>query len=152
MNRRYVFCALALMMIASCDGDSQCEHRMKSLREVRDTELFVIDPGYLEGSEFVQLDLKAQQQYVDAVVDGMRLAPFFGAYDQTYPESRLRALLYCVASWGSERETVVQNYVHTHPEKLQGSAHLLVYAALLESCRTFIDKCRDTTCQGFSKL
>jgi len=122
------------------------------LQDIRDNALFVIDPGYLKGNEFVTLDWQEQQHYVDGIVDGMRLAPFLGAYDQTYPESKLRTLLYCVASWGNERKTVVDAYILAHPEKMKDSAHLLVYVALLESCNAIIEKCHETTCQGFSPI
>lgn len=152
MTKRYAFGALAFLALASCQGGNDCELRLERLQEIRDNELFVIDPGYLKGSAFVQLDRQEQQHYVDGIIDGMRLAPLLGAYDQTYPDSRLSALLYCIASWGDERKTVVDDYVLAHPEKQKDSAHLLVYIALLESCKTLIDECHDTTCQGISKL
>jgi hypothetical protein len=152
MKNSYVICALALLILSSCQGDSQCELRLERLQEIRDEKLFIIDPGYVKGGEYLQLDEHTQQSYVDGIVDGMRLAPFLGAYDQTYPESRLRALLYCVASWGDERKNIVDDYFLAHPEKLKGSAHVLIYVALLEACNTVIENCHDATCQGYSKM
>jgi hypothetical protein len=152
MNKHYVFGALLFVILASCQGDTQCELRLKSLQEIRDNGLVVIDPGYLKGSEFVQLAWQAQQHYLDGIVDGIRLAPFFGAYDQTYPDSKLRTLLYCIATWGNDRKAVVDDYVLAHPEKHKHSAHILVNVALLESCNAIIENCRDTTCQGYSTI
>ena len=152
MKLGYLFFALALLSLSSCNGDSQCELRLKRLQEIRDNGWVVIDPGYLKGGEYVQLEEKEQQYYVDGIIDGMRLAPFLGAYDQTYPDSKLRTLLYCVSSWGNERKTIVDNYILAHPEELKDSFNRLVYIALMRACNDMIDSCRDSTCQGFAEV
>ena len=150
--KKYCMFGLVLLCLTSCNGDSQCELQLQRLQEMRDEGLVVIDPGYLTGSAYLQLDQQGQQHYVDGIIDGMRLAPFLGAYDQTYPESKLKSLLYCVTSWGSERKTILDNYFLARPEKLKDSAHGIIYVALAEACSDMIESCRDTTCQGLSSM
>lgn len=150
-NNRVIF-VLAILTLSSCHGDSQCEIQLKDLQEIRDNNWSVIDPGYLTVSEYLQLEEQRQQYYVYGIVDGMRLAPFLGAYDQTYPESKLRALLYCLASWGNERKTIVDDFLLAHPEKLKDRAHVLIYVALSEACNDMIKSCTDATCQGYSEI
>ena len=152
MKDAHVFFALALLTLSSCNGDSQCELHLERLQEIRENKWLVIDPGYLKGSDYLSLDELGQQHYVDGIVDGMRLAPFLGAYDQTYPESKLRTLLFCVASWGNERKTIADNYFVAHPEKLKDSVHGLLYVAFMEACNDIIGNCIDTTCQGFAEM
>ena len=143
---------LALLALSSCHGDNQCEFRLKELQEIQDNNWSVIDPGYWTASEYLQLEEQKQQYYVDGIVDGMRLAPFLGAYDQTYPKSKLRTLLYCVASWGNERKIIVDDFFHAHPEKQKDRAHILIYVALSEACNDMINSCTDATCQGYSEI
>lgn len=152
MKNSRVFLMLVLLTLSSCRGDSQCELRLKNLQEIRDNGWVVIDPGYLKGSEYLQLDAQRQQYYVDGVIDGMRLAPYFGAYDQTYPESKLNTLIYCVRSLGDERKSKVDKHFLAHPEKMKDSAHGLIYIALREACNGMIENCKDTTCQGFARM
>lgn len=152
MKNNCVLFVLVLLALSSCHGDSQCELRLKDLQEIRDNHWTVIDPGYLTISEYLQLDGQRQQSYVDGIIDGMRLAPFLGAYDQTYPESKLRTLLYCVASWGNERKTIVDEFLLTHPGKLKDRAHVLIYVALSEACNDMIKSCMGATCQGYSEI
>ena len=152
MKNNRVFFVLVLLALSSCHGDSQCELRLKDLKEIRDNHWSVIDPGYLTISEYLQLDGQRQQYYVDGIVDGMRLAPFLGAYDETYPESKLRTLLYCVANWGNEHKAIVDDFFLAHPERLKDRAHVLIYVALSEACNDMIKSCTDATCQGYSEI
>jgi hypothetical protein len=152
MNNNCAFLVLLLLALTSCHGDSQCELRLKNLQEIRDNHWSVIDPGFLTVGEYLQMDEQRQRYYLDGIVDGMRVAPFLGAYDQTYPESKLRSLLYCVASWGNERKAIVDDFFIAHPGRPEHRAHVLIYVALSEACNDMIKSCTDATCQGYSKI
>jgi len=152
MKENRVLLVLALLTLSSCHGESQCELRLKNLQEIRDNQWSVIDPGYLSVSEYLQLDEQRQRYYVDGIVDGMRLAPFLGAYDQTYPESKLRTLLYCVGSWGNERQAIVDDFFLANRKRPNDRAHVLIYVALSEACNDMIKSCTNATCQGYSEI
>jgi hypothetical protein len=151
MKIRNLFLAIALLALSSCDSDSQCELRLKSLQETRDNGWVIIDPGYLTASEYFQLDEQAQQYYLDGIIDGIRLGPLFGVYDQSYTDARLKTFIYCVRSWDDERKTIVDHHLRALPVK-HHDGHSTFFAALMEACNDLIESCQNTTCKGIAKM
>lgn len=146
-----MFFVIALVSLSSCYGDSQCELRLKSLQETRDNGLVIIDPGYFNASEYLQLDTQAQRYYLDGIIDGIRLSPLFGVYDQSYTDAKLGTFIYCVRSWDDERKSIVDQHLRALPAK-QYSDGSGLYGALREACNDLVESCQDTTCKGIAKM
>lgn len=89
-----------------------------------------IHQGFVTGQDFHSYGAAQQRQYVMGVVDGMFLAPLYGA-----PRPRMEWLGKCVTGMSDEQVQVISaRYLDEHPERWTQYMHLIVFSALKETC------------------
>lgn len=88
-------------------------------------------PSAFTGSQYLHLDGLEQRRYVTGLIDGMRLAPLFGALAST-----LDGLEICTANL-TDRDiaAVLNGYLYLHKDQWSASVHTSMYAALSEHCK-----------------
>ncbi len=90
----------------------------------------VIHNGFMTGLSYRELTLQAQSQYVSGVVDGMFLAPMFGA-----PKDNLLRFETCITGMRSDQvAAILSKELEDHPESWHEGAHTTLYRALLHRC------------------
>ena len=90
----------------------------------------VIHKGIFTGDEFLELDSDQRRIYAAGLIDGMFLAPFFGA-----PRTDLKWFEDCVKGMQDDQvAAILQKRLHDHPSDWSQYAHTEMYAALKATC------------------
>jgi hypothetical protein len=90
----------------------------------------VIHNGFLTGSQYRSLDANERRFYAAGLVDGMFLAPFYGA-----PKDRLLSVEACVTGMTTVQvSAILSKQLDDHPESWHESANTVLYGALIERC------------------
>jgi len=91
-----------------------------------------IHNGFLKARDYLEMDSDGQRVYAMGILDGMYLAPFFGAPDDG---KRLLSLSSCVEGMkASQVVAIVEKYIRDHPEHWHLSLHLEAYSGLRQAC------------------
>lgn len=89
-----------------------------------------IKNGYLTGNTFRAMDEASKNVYAVGLIDGMFLAPMFGA-----PEIKLNNLASCtVGMTGQQIVAIFNKYLSDNPERWNQSMHTIGYAAMFRAC------------------
>lgn len=91
-----------------------------------------IHDGFLKARDYLEMDSDGQRAYAMGVLDGMYLAPFFGAPDDG---KALLSLTSCVEGMkASQVAAIVEKYIRDHPEHWHYSLHLEAHAGMRQAC------------------
>jgi hypothetical protein len=98
--------------------------------------------GFIAGQEFRELSERDRCRYAAGLVDGMFLAPLFGAPKRTTfkpkqmpPTSRAEWLEACVEGMtDTQVAAIISKYLADHPARWHESVGPLAYSALIDSC------------------
>jgi hypothetical protein len=101
-----------------------------------------IHNGFVTGQEFLEMPPLEQTGYVMGVVDGMQLAPLFGAPRRLHftpkemtPTTPTEWVENCVAGMTNFQVVAIfKKYLNDHPEIWHESAHSTAFTALKVSC------------------
>jgi hypothetical protein len=90
----------------------------------------VIHKSIFTGDEFLEFDSDQRRIYAAGLIDGMFLAPFFGA-----PRSDLKWFEDCVEGMQDDQiAAMLQKQLRDHPSSSRRYAHTAMYAALRATC------------------
>jgi hypothetical protein len=91
-----------------------------------------IHNGWLKADEYSNFSDEGKQAYAMGLLDGMYMAPAFGAPDDN---KILMSIASCVEGMKSTQvAAIIEKYVHDHPEKWHWDLKLVGYNALLDAC------------------
>ncbi len=103
--------------------------------------LFVVSPvlaanpveiknGFGTGEDYLSMTAAQQQAYAMGVINGMLLAPLFGA-----PKIEMNWLETCVVGMSDTQiAAILTKYLRDHPGRWHETPHAPMYAALREIC------------------
>jgi hypothetical protein len=90
-----------------------------------------ISPGFFTAKDYLDMTDTERRAYVTGQVNGMLVAPFFGA-----PEENVTWLKTCTSKMSDEDVAgILTRYVRDHANQLQFSLNVMTFNALRESCR-----------------
>jgi hypothetical protein len=86
--------------------------------------------GFLTGRQYLDLPTVGQNGYAAGLIDGMFLAPFFGA-----PNDRVAVIENCVNGMTDQQvAAILAGHLRSKPEIWHLGAHTALYQALIERC------------------
>jgi hypothetical protein len=89
-----------------------------------------ISRGFFVGSDYLQMSDTEKRAYATGAVNGMLVAPFFGA-----PEERLRWFKTCTAKLSDEQTaSILTRFLSDHPDQLPTSLNVVTFNALKDTC------------------
>jgi len=89
-----------------------------------------ISPGFFTGKDFLDMTDTEKRAYVTGEINGMLVAPFFGA-----PEENLNWLKTCTAKMSDEDlAAVLTRFINDRPNQLQSSLNVVTFTAVREAC------------------
>jgi hypothetical protein len=89
-----------------------------------------ISPGFFTAKDYLDMSDTERRAYVTGQVNGMLVAPFFGA-----PEDNLTWLKTCSGKMSDEQlASLLTRYISDHPNQEQ-NLNVVTFTALREACR-----------------
>lgn len=89
-----------------------------------------INNGFGTGEDYLKMDTSEQRAYAMGVVNGMLLAPLFGA-----PKSKMLRIENClVGMTDSQVAAILAKYLRDNPGRWHETPHAPMLAALMENC------------------
>ena len=89
-----------------------------------------IRSGFSTGEKYIQMTAAQKRYYAMGVVNGMLLAPVFGA-----PKENLTRLENCISGMSDTQvAAILTEYLNKHPGEWNETPHMPMYRALTESC------------------
>lgn len=96
------------------------------------TRSVTIHNGFLKARDYLDLDASSQRAYAMGVLDGMYMAPLFGAPEN---DKRLLSLASCVEGMkASQVAAIIEKYVRDHPERWHWDLKDAAYSSMREAC------------------
>ena len=90
-----------------------------------------ISPGFFTAKDYLDMTDTERRAYVTGQVNGMLVAPFFGA-----SEENLNWLKTCSGKMSDEQlATIVTRYIHDQPKQTEANLNVVTFAALRDACR-----------------
>ncbi|MFT5707244.1 MAG: hypothetical protein ACI9ES_001535 [Oceanospirillaceae bacterium] len=90
-----------------------------------------ISTGYVSGNNFILFDVVSKNIYAQGVIDGILIAPMYGA-----PKSNLAELEKCtVGMTGQQLVAIFNKYLVANPEIWHKSMHTIVHRAMNVACK-----------------
>jgi hypothetical protein len=97
------------------------------------TATVLIHGGFVKARDFLDMDQVAQKVYSMGVIDGMYMAPMFGAPDKG---QRLVSFQECIKGMkASQVAAIIEKHIKNNPEHWHWDAKDEVYSAMLIACR-----------------
>lgn len=94
-----------------------------------------IKNGFLTAEEFTHMNDQSQHDYAMGVVDGMLLAPLFGAPRAWNDGQKIGAFGDCVTGMsGKQVAAIMSKFVRDHPERWNESMHTVAFTAMTQAC------------------
>lgn len=94
------------------------------------SQVVEIHNGFGTGEEYLEMSLKEQRTYAMGLVNGMLLAPMFGA-----PKTRMLRLEQCITGMtDTQVAAILSKYLRDNPSRWHETPHTSMYAALIDSC------------------
>jgi hypothetical protein len=91
-----------------------------------------IHNGFLKAREYLDMDPPAQRAYAMGVLDGMYMAPMFGAPDN---DKGLVSLATCVEGMkASQVAVIIEKYLKEHPERWHWDLKDAAYSSVRAAC------------------
>jgi hypothetical protein len=92
----------------------------------------VVHHGFLNAEDYLELSAQQQLGYAMGVIDGMLIAPLFGAPDDG---ARLKMLGHCVEGMrNTQVKAILDTFLKQHPERWNDPMHAVAFAATQEAC------------------
>lgn len=86
--------------------------------------------GFYTGSTFRDSQTTSKRAYAAGLMDGMLLAPLFGA-----PKASMYRLENCIANMTDEQlAAILSKELEEHSESWQGGAHVAMYRGMISRC------------------
>jgi hypothetical protein len=90
-----------------------------------------IHEGFYAGNDYRELHEGQRRVYVSGVIEGMLLAPLYGA-----PKSRMSWLESCAVGMSDKQVTaIVDKFMDEHPARWHEQMKTLVYSAMIGACK-----------------
>ncbi len=90
-----------------------------------------IHQGFYSGNAYREFDEGQRWLYVSGVIEGMLLAPLYGA-----PRREMSWLESCVAGMSNKQVTaIVDKFMSENPARWHEDMHTLVYSAMIGVCK-----------------
>ena len=90
-----------------------------------------ISGGFFTGKDYLEMTDTERRAYVTGAVNGMLVAPFFGA-----PQENLNWLQTCTGKMSDEQlAEVLSSYIKDQPNNLQLHLNVVTFNAIRETCR-----------------
>ena len=94
------------------------------------TQEILIKTGFITGNEYLRLPDVNKLHYVMGVVDGIFLAPFFGA-----PKDKMDWIeKFLVNMTDSQVTAIINKYLQENPQRWHESMNVIIYSAFREAC------------------
>lgn len=94
-----------------------------------------VKTGFLTAEEFMHMTERGQHDYSMGVVDGMLLAPMFGAPRAWSGGQSISDLGHCVTGMSSTQvAAIISSFVRGHPERWNDSMHVVAFVAMTQAC------------------
>jgi hypothetical protein len=94
-----------------------------------------IKTGFLTAEEFTHMNDQSQHDYAMGVVDGMLLAPLFGAPRAWNDGQKIGVFGECITDMSSKQvAAIISKFVRDHPERWNDSMHVVAFAAMTHAC------------------
>ena len=90
-----------------------------------------ISPGFFSGKDYLDMSDTEKRAYVTGEINGMLVAPFFGA-----PEQNLAWLKTCSSKMSDEDlAAILSRYIRDQPGQMQINLNVVTFNALREACK-----------------
>jgi len=90
-----------------------------------------ISPGFFTGKDYLDMSDTEKRAYVTGQINGMLVAPFFGA-----PEENLSWLRTCNGKMSDEQlASILNRYIRDQPNQMPLNLNVVTFNALREACR-----------------
>jgi len=90
-----------------------------------------ISPGFFTAKDYLEMSDTEKRAYVTGAVNGMLVAPFFGA-----PEENLSWLKTCSGKMSDEQlATIISRFIRDQPNQAQLNLNVVTFNALRDACR-----------------
>lgn len=90
-----------------------------------------ISPGFFTGKDYLDMSDTEKRAYVTGQINGMLVAPFFGA-----PEENLNWLRTCSGKMSDEQlASILSRYIRDQPNQPQQNLNVVTFNALRDACR-----------------
>jgi hypothetical protein len=90
-----------------------------------------ISPGFFTGKDFLEMSDTEQRAYATGEINGMLVAPFFGA-----PEENLNWLKTCTGKLSDEELAgILTKYIREQPKQMDVNLNVVTFNAIREACR-----------------
>jgi hypothetical protein len=88
--------------------------------------------GFLKAEDFLHLSAERQRSYAAGVVDGMLLAPLFGAPDSG---QKIRSFGVCIEGMSDiQVAAIIEKFLRDHPERWNDPLNAVVFSSMTEGC------------------
>jgi hypothetical protein len=110
-------------------GEQPSGQSKLSDNETQSRPVFVHD-GFITGQEFRKMSEDLRRSYAMGIIDGMLLAPLFGART-----AKTEWIDSCVVGMSDEQVTaIIMKYLERNPARWHERLHTTVYSAMIEAC------------------
>jgi hypothetical protein len=90
-----------------------------------------ISPGYFTGKDYFEMSDTEQRAYATGAINGMLVAPFFGA-----PEEKVVWLRTCTAKLSDDQlASILTRYLNNDPNQLTMSLNVVTFNAIQDACK-----------------
>ena len=90
-----------------------------------------ISPGFFTGKDYLEMTNTERRAYVIGGINGMLVAPFFGA-----PEQNLNWLKTCTSKMSDEElADILSKYIHEQQKQMDANLNVVTFNAIREACR-----------------
>lgn len=90
-----------------------------------------ISPGFFTGKDFLDMSETEQRAYATGEINGMLVAPFFGA-----PEENLNWLKTCTGKMSDQQlASIVTSFIREQPNQMQANLNVVTFTAMRDACR-----------------
>jgi hypothetical protein len=88
--------------------------------------------GFLKAEEFLHMNVNRQRDYATGVVDGMLLAPLFGAPDNG---QKIQSFGACIEGMSDiQVAAIIEKFLRDHPERWNDPLNAVVFTAMTQGC------------------
>jgi len=113
---RYLLVLIALVAFVAVYGNQQ---RVK------------IGPGFFTGKDYLDMSDTERRAYVTGGVNGMLVAPFFGA-----PQENVNWVKSCTSKMSDEQLAfTVSKYIREQPNQMDANLNVVTFNAIRDACR-----------------
>lgn len=93
-------------------------------------ESVLIHKGFITGNTFRALDPTSKNVYATGLIDGILLAPLYGA-----PEKNLDSFEACtIGMTGQQVVAIFEKYLRDNPDRWHQSMHVIGFSAMKHAC------------------